>query len=60
MELLFWVLGAIFVVFIVGALQRIFFPQTLINGFMDSDKVQNIYPEIFENRQEKNKEKKND
>ncbi len=46
-EMALWIIG-IFVFFLIcGGLQRAFFPHTLVNGFMDLDKLEAICPQLF-------------
>jgi hypothetical protein len=55
-EIILWMIGIIVLFLVVVGLQRIFSAHTLVNGFMDLDKLKAICPELF-NRKEKEKEK---
>lgn len=41
-------IGGIIGSLIYAGLQRIFFPHTAVNGFMDVDKLKEMCPEVFE------------
>jgi hypothetical protein len=47
MEYVFYGVGIVVVGLIWAALQRRFAPHTIINGYMDLEKAQDICPEVF-------------
>jgi len=47
-EYIFIALGMVILFLTFAGLQRKFFPETIINGFMDRDKAKEISPEIFD------------
>jgi hypothetical protein len=46
-ESILWVVGSVAFFLTFAGLQRMFFPHTIANGFMDLDKLKEICPELF-------------
>lgn len=57
-EVIFWVIGTIALLLAMAGLQRIFSPETLVDGFMDLDKLKNICPELFKCKKSKEAKEK--
>lgn len=45
---LLWMIFGVVALLGFSGLQRIFFPHTIANGYMDIDKLKTITPELFE------------
>lgn len=52
MEIFLWIIGLL----AFAGIQRIFFPHTAVNGFMDLDKLKAICPELFISKDKKKKD----
>lgn len=58
-ETILWIIGIVILLLAFAGLQRTFFPHTMVNGFMDMDKLKAICPELFECKDKSNNIDKN-
>ena len=53
-ELILWGGGFIVLLLALAGIQRQFFPHTLVNGFMNLEKLKAICPELFKEKNTQN------
>ena len=52
LTLFYYIIGGIFCALVLAGLQRKFASHTIVNGFMDMDKLRAICPELFKKKDE--------
>jgi hypothetical protein len=50
-ETILWMVGGVLILLAFAGLQRSYFPHTMVNGFMDMEKLKIICPEVFKRKE---------